>query len=70
MDATLLIGLIGFGLGMLVRSLLLVERPPQVIYMEPVRSRTSKPSGWMPIVLLGAVVLLAIVASNGNWTSP
>lgn len=64
MEALMFFGGIAFVAGMIVRSLFIAQRPPQIIYVqaEPVERGGG---GCLPIILMGVVVLVLLLAAGG-----
>jgi hypothetical protein len=62
MEALILFGGIAFVAGIITRSLFVMQRPPQVIYVqtEPV----ERGGGCLPLILIGAVVLVLLLAAG------
>jgi hypothetical protein len=64
MEALILFGGIAFVAGIITRSLFAMQRPPQVIYVqtEPVERGGG---GCLPLILIGAAVLVLLLAASG-----
>jgi hypothetical protein len=64
MEAFIFFGGIAFVAGIIARSLFVTQRQPQVIYVqtEPVEHGGG---GCLPLILIGAVVLVLLLAASG-----
>jgi hypothetical protein len=64
MEALIVFGGIAFIAGIIVRSLFVTQRQPQVIYVqtEPVERGGG---GCLPLILIGAAVLVLLLAASG-----